>query len=53
MKNYYHLERQKGRAHSGIKKVIWTKGRDKSRTPMQLANAPMSRFTRDNSTLWD
>ncbi|MFZ3591096.1 alpha-glucosidase [Bacillus sp. DJP31] len=35
MKNYYEIETAKGRPHEEIMEIIWTKGRDNSRTPMQ------------------
>ncbi|WP_191560352.1 alpha-glucosidase [Metabacillus idriensis] len=35
MKNLYRIETAKGRSHEEIMKIIWHKGRDNSRTPMQ------------------
>ncbi|TYR79982.1 alpha-glucosidase [Priestia megaterium] len=35
MVNYYRIQREKGRPHEEIMKVIWETGRDNSRTPMQ------------------
>ncbi|MRX73117.1 alpha,alpha-phosphotrehalase [Bacillus lacus] len=35
MKNLYRIEIEKGRSHDEIMQIIWAKGRDNSRTPMQ------------------
>jgi alpha-glucosidase len=35
MINYYRIETEKGRPHEEIMDVIWRRGRDNSRTPMQ------------------
>lgn len=35
MKNLYRIETAKGRSHEEIMEIIWHKGRDNSRTPMQ------------------
>lgn len=45
MKNFYRLEREKGRPHEEIMEVIWKKGRDNSRTPMQWSSAANAGFT--------
>lgn len=45
MKNYYRIETAKGVPHEEIMEIIWTKGRDNSRTPMQWADEPNGGFT--------
>ncbi|WAA11859.1 glycoside hydrolase family 13 protein [Fervidibacillus halotolerans] len=45
MRNFYELERKKGRTHQEIMEVIWKKGRDNSRTPMQWNGKKMAGFT--------
>ncbi|NHC40542.1 alpha-glucosidase [Bacillus sp. MM2020_1] len=45
MINYYHVETAKGRSHDEIMKVIWEKGRDNARTPMQWDASNMGGFT--------
>ncbi|MFD1735081.1 alpha-glucosidase [Bacillus salitolerans] len=45
MKNYYEIETKKGRPHEEIMEIIWTKGRDNSRTPMQWDNSDNGGFT--------
>lgn len=35
MKNFYKVELAKGRHHNDIMQIIWNRGRDNSRTPMQ------------------
>ncbi|WP_246938770.1 glycoside hydrolase family 13 protein [Bacillus pinisoli] len=35
MINYYRIETDKGKSHEEVMKVIWERGRDNSRTPMQ------------------
>lgn len=51
MKNFYHSERKKGRSHEEIMEVIWMRGRDNSRTPMQWDDGPMAGFT-SGTTPW-
>lgn len=50
MINYYKIETAKGRSHEEIMKVIWEKGRDNSRTPMQWNAANMAGFTTSDKT---
>jgi alpha-glucosidase len=45
MKNYYRIEREKGTPHEKIMEVIWKKGRDNSRTPMQWSDESNAGFT--------
>ncbi len=45
MKNYYEIETKKGRPHEEIMEIIWTKGRDNSRTPMQWNQTKNSGFS--------
>ncbi|WP_062352479.1 glycoside hydrolase family 13 protein [Bacillus kwashiorkori] len=45
MINFYHAEKAKGRPHEEIMEVIWTQGRDNSRTPMQWNSEKMAGFT--------
>ncbi|WP_144554288.1 alpha-glucosidase [Bacillus sp. X1(2014)] len=45
MTNYYHVETAKGRSHDEIMKVIWEKGRDNARTPMQWDATNKGGFT--------
>ena len=45
MLNYYKIELEKGRSHDELMNVIWTKGRDNSRTPMQWDATPNAGFT--------
>ncbi|MFB5196460.1 alpha-glucosidase [Neobacillus sp. KR4-4] len=45
MINYYHVETAKGRSHDEIMKVIWEKGRDNARTPMQWDATNKGGFT--------
>jgi alpha-glucosidase len=45
MKNYYRIERAKGRSHEEIMQIIWERGRDNSRTPMQWSDEPNAGFT--------
>lgn len=45
MINYYHVETAKGRSHDDIMNVIWEKGRDNARTPMQWDASNMGGFT--------
>ncbi|WP_066250964.1 glycoside hydrolase family 13 protein [Neobacillus drentensis] len=50
MINYYHVETAKGRSHDEIMKVIWEKGRDNARTPMQWDASNMGGFTTAEQT---
>ncbi|RFU63272.1 alpha-glucosidase [Bacillus sp. V59.32b] len=50
MNNYYNIERAKGRPHEEIMNVIWTRGRDNSRTPMQWDTTNMAGFTTSDKT---
>jgi alpha-glucosidase len=50
MKNFYHIERDKGRSHEEIMKIIWRDGRDNSRTPMQWDNSNNAGFTTSDKT---
>ncbi|RDU35968.1 glucohydrolase [Neobacillus piezotolerans] len=45
MINYYKLETAKGRPHEEIMEVIWKRGRDNARTPMQWDGSHMAGFT--------
>ncbi|MGD7006581.1 glycoside hydrolase family 13 protein [Metabacillus sp. 84] len=45
MKNLYRFETEKGRPHQEIMEIIWLKGRDNSRTPMQWNNEKNAGFT--------
>ncbi|WP_223589415.1 glycoside hydrolase family 13 protein [Neobacillus bataviensis] len=50
MINYYKIETAKGRSHDEVMKVIWEKGRDNSRTPMQWSSGSMGGFTTGEKT---
>ncbi|MDR7238206.1 glycoside hydrolase family 13 protein [Neobacillus drentensis] len=50
MINYYHVETAKGRSHNEIMKVIWEKGRDNARTPMQWDASNKGGFTTAEQT---
>lgn len=50
MINYYKIETAKGRPHEEIMEVIWTRGRDNSRTPMQWDATNMAGFTKSDKT---
>lgn len=50
MINYYHIETAKGRSHNEIMKVIWEKGRDNARTPMQWDSSNKGGFTTGDQT---
>ncbi|MDQ0244180.1 oligo-1,6-glucosidase/alpha-glucosidase [Bacillus fengqiuensis] len=45
MVNYYRIEREKGRPHEEIMKIVWEQGRDNSRTPMQWNKEANGGFT--------
>ncbi|WP_040206065.1 glycoside hydrolase family 13 protein [Neobacillus jeddahensis] len=50
MVNYYQVESAKGRSHEEIMKVVWEKGRDNSRTPMQWDASNRGGFTAAEKT---
>ncbi|MDA1675030.1 glycoside hydrolase family 13 protein [Bacillus cereus group sp. TH152-1LC] len=50
MLNYYRIEKEKGHPHEEIMKVIWSRGRDNSRTPMQWNDSHFGGFTTGNTT---
>ncbi|MDQ0208826.1 glycoside hydrolase family 13 protein [Alkalicoccobacillus murimartini] len=50
MRNYYEQERSKGRPHAELMEVIWSQGRDNSRTPMQWTNEKNGGFSTANQT---
>ena len=50
MINFYHIETEKGRSHEEIMKIIWERGRDNSRTPMQWDSSNMGGFTSADKT---
>lgn len=50
MINYYRLEMEKGRPHEEIMEVIWKRGRDNARTPMQWNDTHMAGFTAGEKT---
>lgn len=50
MINYYKIETAKGRSHEEVMEVIWEKGRDNSRTPMQWSNSTLGGFTTGEKT---
>ncbi|AZN41374.1 glycoside hydrolase family 13 protein [Paenibacillus albus] len=45
MINYYRIETAKGRPHEEVMEVIWKRGRDNSRTPMQWSDTLNAGFT--------
>ncbi|KYG29310.1 alpha-glucosidase [Alkalihalobacillus trypoxylicola] len=51
MLNYYEIEIAKGKSHQEVMEVIWQKGRDNSRTPMQWNSKSLAGFT-DASKSW-
>lgn len=50
MINYYKIEREKGRPHEKIMEVVWSRGRDNSRTPMQWNASNQGGFTSADHT---
>ena len=50
MINYYNIETKKGRSHDEIMQIIWKRGRDNSRTPMQWDPTNMAGFTTGDKT---
>ncbi|MBD8067663.1 glycoside hydrolase family 13 protein [Bacillus sp. PS06] len=50
MVNYYNIETAKGRSHEEIMNIIWTKGRDNSRTPMQWDSRNQGGFSTGDKT---
>ncbi|MCU7667161.1 alpha-glucosidase [Bacillus thuringiensis] len=50
MLNYYRIEKEKGLPHEEIMKVIWSRGRDNSRTPMQWNDSHLGGFTTGDTT---
>jgi alpha-glucosidase len=45
IKNLYRIERENGKTHDEVMRVIWKNGRDNSRTPMQWSDEPNAGFT--------
>ncbi|KMK78184.1 glycoside hydrolase family 13 protein [Alkalihalobacillus pseudalcaliphilus] len=45
MLNLYKIEREKGKSHEDIMKIIWEQGRDNSRTPMQWSDSYQAGFS--------
>lgn len=50
MKNFYRIETGKGRSHEEIMEIIYRRGRDNSRTPMQWNDGHQAGFTEGDST---
>ncbi|KGX92577.1 oligo-1,6-glucosidase [Pontibacillus halophilus JSM 076056 = DSM 19796] len=50
MKNFYYVERQKGRSKEELMTIIRKQIRDNSRTPMQWNDGHMAGFTEGNDT---
>lgn len=50
MINYYKIETAKGRPHQEIMDIIWKRGRDNSRTPMQWNNEKQAGFSTADKT---
>lgn len=51
IKNLYKLETKNGKTHDEVMEIIWKRGRDNSRTPMQWNNEPNAGFTTGNPWL--
>ena len=45
MRNYYKQERAKGKSHDEVMQVVWSQGRDNSRTPMQWSDESNGGFS--------
>ncbi|WP_310550307.1 glycoside hydrolase family 13 protein [Paenibacillus glufosinatiresistens] len=45
MRNWYRMGREEGKTHEELMPVIWTNGRDNSRTPMQWDDSDNGGFT--------
>ncbi|MED1171466.1 alpha-glucosidase [Bacillus inaquosorum] len=45
MKRLYDIETAKGASHEDVMKIVWKKGRDNSRTPMQWTAGPYAGFS--------
>lgn len=45
MRNYYKQERAKGKSHDEVMQVVWSQGRDNSRTPMQWSDVSNGGFS--------
>lgn len=45
IKNLYKLETENGKTHDEVMEIIWKRGRDNSRTPMQWNNETNAGFT--------
>lgn len=50
MRNYYEAEREKGRPHEEIMRVVWRNARDNTRTPMHWNNEKNGGFTTGDKT---
>ncbi|SDC51244.1 glycoside hydrolase family 13 protein [Shouchella lonarensis] len=50
MRNFYRIEREKGRSHDEIMAIIWTQGRDNARTPMQWSAETQGGFSTSETT---
>ncbi|WP_134699305.1 alpha-glucosidase [Ammoniphilus sp. YIM 78166] len=50
MINYYKIERERGRPHEEIMEVVWSRGRDNARTPMQWNASHQGGFTSADHT---
>ncbi|REE88926.1 alpha-glucosidase [Paenibacillus taihuensis] len=46
MKNYYRIETAKGVPHEEVMEIVWKRGRDNSRTPMQWSDATNAGFSK-------
>lgn len=45
MKRLYETKTAKGTSHEDVMKIVWKKGRDNSRTPMQWNAGPYAGFS--------